>query len=283
MAALVLVLVLPPLRALRWRYLLYPDHQKVELLGLLRLMLISQMLNILVPLRLGDLARMSTHRGLPPAQRLLGSVVAERALDAVVLLLILLLAIMIYGIPTWLEESLANTIWLTLVGLGVVAAGAWQRKRLARGVSALVERMWPKAADSIGRWLEEIGERVTVLGLRPVSVPIYGLSALIWAASIGINYIVFLALYMDLPLVAAFLLLVVLQIGVAAPSAPGKLGLFQYLCVLSLSLFGVDRAQALGYSLSLHIIAFGPPVVLGIAALWWEAKIRGSRMTLPVG
>ena len=80
----------------------------------------------------------------------------------------------------------------------------------------------------------------------------------------------FVALNLPLSLAAALFLLVVLEIGVAIPSVPGKLGVFHYLCTLALGVFGLEKGEALGYAVLLHFVVFAPPSILGAALLWWE-------------
>jgi hypothetical protein len=84
------------------------------------------------------------------------------------------------------------------------------------------------------------------------------------------NYVVFLALGLSLSFTAALFLLVVLQVGTAVPSVPGKLGVFQYLCILALAPFGVGKSSALSYSVLLYLVAFGPLLLLGAFFIWWE-------------
>jgi len=69
------------------------------------------------------------------------------------------------------------------------------------------------------------------------------------------------------PFTAALFVLIVLQVGSAPPSAPGKLGVFHYLTVLALSAFGVDKVLALAYSLLLYVVALMPKIVIGVGVL----------------
>ena len=85
----------------------------------------------------------------------------------------------------------------------------------------------------------------------------------IWFSLAGANYAVLEALDISLPLEAAFVVLVVLQVGTSIPSTPGKVGVFQYLTVLALAPFGVEREVALTYSVLLQVVGFGPLVALG--------------------
>ena len=61
--------------------------------------------------------------------------------------------------------------------------------------------------------------------------------------------------------------------GVAVPSAPGKLGVFHYLCTVALSIFGVERSGAIAYAVLLHALVFSPLSLLGALSVWWESLL----------
>jgi hypothetical protein len=59
----------------------------------------------------------------------------------------------------------------------------------------------------------------------------------------------------------------VLQVGVAAPSTPGRIFVFEALTMGALSPFGVRGDLALAYAVILHVVVIGP-IILGGLALW---------------
>jgi uncharacterized membrane protein YbhN (UPF0104 family) len=66
-------------------------------------------------------------------------------------------------------------------------------------------------------------------------------------------------------------LLTTLQIGNKVPAVPANLGVFHYIVVLTLGLFGVDRTIALSYAFVLHSVVFLAPAVVGGLCLWkWQ-------------
>ena len=77
----------------------------------------------------------------------------------------------------------------------------------------------------------------------------------------------FLAVGFQLPVVAAFVVMIILIIGIAIPTAPGFIGNWHYFCILGLSLFGVPKADALTFAIIYHILSTGVIVVLGLAFL----------------
>ncbi|HEY6539675.1 MAG TPA: lysylphosphatidylglycerol synthase transmembrane domain-containing protein, partial [Ktedonobacteraceae bacterium] len=120
-----------PIRTLRWRILLenigYTKANGVHLPKfpkLLEILYISWFANVIVPAKLGDLYRaylLRTETGLP-ASRTFGTVLAERLLDLLVLLMLFIPAVIISlheNLPPQLHAGLFVT--LALVVLGAIA------------------------------------------------------------------------------------------------------------------------------------------------------------------
>ena len=120
-----------PIRTLRWRILLenigYTKAKGVHLPKfpkLLEILYISWFANVIVPAKLGDLYRaylLRTETGLP-ASRTFGTVLAERLLDLLVLLMLFIPAVIIslhQNLPPQLHAGLFLT--LALVVLGAIA------------------------------------------------------------------------------------------------------------------------------------------------------------------
>jgi uncharacterized protein (TIRG00374 family) len=92
-------------------------------------------------------------------------------------------------------------------------------------------------------------------------------SVVIWATAILTNHLTLLALNIRLPIAASILVLVVLQVSLSLPSIPGRIGVFEYLCVLSLAVFGIKQANAFTYGILLHMVALLPSTLLGLVFL----------------
>ena len=63
------------------------------------------------------------------------------------------------------------------------------------------------------------------------------------------NFFVMKACGLHLPVYAALFILLGVQVGYVVPSAPGKIGIFEYSVILSLSAFPVQKNSALSYAL----------------------------------
>ena len=59
--------------------------------------------------------------------------------------------------------------------------------------------------------------------------------------------------------------MIVLQIGITIVTVPATIGIFEYLCVLTLGWFGVPAPLALSVGLVLHLLVLIP----GAAGVWF--------------
>jgi len=100
---------------------------------------------------------------------------------------------------------------------------------------------------------------------------------------VATNALTFQAIDLDVVPLVSPLLLVVLMAGVILPTSPIQLGVFHYLCVLTLSVFGVEQNVALSYAILLHLVVYLPIVAGGVLGLWVENYELGKLLTVSQG
>jgi uncharacterized membrane protein YbhN (UPF0104 family) len=87
---------------------------------------------------------------------------------------------------------------------------------------------------------------------------------------------------LELSLLEAAGLFGVITIGTLIPNAPGKIGAWQFFCILGLGLFGVPSAHAAGFSMVAFAIWTVPSLLLGAIAMvlspvsWADLRRGGS-------
>jgi uncharacterized membrane protein YbhN (UPF0104 family) len=283
--ALALVLVSPLARAVRWRLLYHPNQKGLSYFRLAKVLLISQMLNIIVPARLGEVARIyfMGKTGSRSRARTLGTIAMEKWLDILILLLLVILVPIFVSLPPWFRDSRVHLAVFATAFLGLALTLSYGKDRLltlVESVSCFLPEGW---RGRIHRATGLALGSLDVLRSPWVGLTLQGWSLIIWTLSILVNYMVFLALGLPLPFAAALFLVIVLEVGVAVPSAPGKLGVFHYLCTLALGIFGLEKGAALGYAVLLYFVVFVPPSLLGSLFLWWESVHRHQGRPVAVG
>lgn len=115
--------------------------------------------------------------------------------------------------------------------------------------------------------------RLTVLGIgrAPTFFPSFVLSALPQAAESLALWLLLRAYGIPLSVWAGIAAALILRLGTAIPSAPGNVGTWQLVCVLALTVLGVPKAQAAGFSLVAFVLLTVPLWALG----WWALARAG--------
>ena len=265
LAATLLNLASVPLRALRWR-LMFRKFRPPAFGRMIRAMLIGQSVNVLVPARVGDLVRASLVTA-GSTSYVLGTLVVEISLDLLMLAALVVLLLSHVTLPVWWQGS-GQALLVTAAGaLVVVAVLVIARKRLAR-VLGLLQNRWkqPLVQRVLGGGGQAL-HSLDVLG-RPALLAALGCSLLIWVVYASVNYVLLGAITDGPPVLAALFLLAVLQLGVAVPSSPGRIGVYHYLCIQALAVFAIGDARAVSYAVVLHLISVVMPMVLGAALAW---------------
>jgi hypothetical protein len=95
-----------------------------------------------------------------------------------------------------------------------------------------------------------------------------------------------LACRLDLSFGFSAIVLLVVRVGTAIPNAPANVGSFQFFSVLALTLFGVEKTVAAGFSIVYFLTLTVPLWVIGLLAISCTdmslATIRsGAVATLP--
>lgn len=275
--ALLSVLAMLMVSTVRWRLLFYPDQHSPKWVSLFWGIVVGQMLNIVVPLRLGEAARVVIASSDPhiAKTRTTATLVVEKVADLAAYALAGLLILATWSAPLWFQQSAAPLVVtgvaavLGLVGLGLAQEPLRRWIAARAGGAGWQHRGWTLA-----------DRMLTGLGVQrnwQANLALGALTTLVLLLSASTNYFMFLAFQLPLSFGAALFLLLVLQIGIAPPSLPGKLGVFHYLTALTLSLWAVDRSVALSYAFALYGVALLSKVALG--SIWFlvrhPAKIGG--------
>jgi uncharacterized protein (TIRG00374 family) len=241
---------------------------------------IGMIVNTFLPARLGEIARAYLMGEAEEDNKfyILGTIAVEKVADLLFLLLILAVLLLQMALPTWLIGPARGIALFLAILVPCFVILAWQRDFVLR----VVERASQFVPLTWREWLV----RQTRYGLVSLDVMrrprlLFGLliwSLVAWILSALTNALVFLAMDFTMSVWASLLLLVVLQVGTAVPSSPGRIGVFQYLVILTLSIFAVDKNVALGYSLILYLVIYLPTALLGVWGLWHE-KITWGKLT----
>ncbi len=263
------------LKCLRWRYF-FPQPAEVSMQGMLAALYLGYLVNTVLPLRAGEILRayLVGESDEVSKSTVLATVLIEKVFDLGTMALLLFLLRFAIVLPVWADAmALASGAALAVAVTGLTIA--LTARRWALELTAGAEERLPLlrrlgAADLLRAFLDglEFLQRPRALGL----VVLW--SVLLWIGSLLTVVLALAALGITPGLAVAAFVLVVTNLGMAVPSAPGYVGVFHSAVVVALTAFGVDTGQALASAVLLHVTIFGAFIVGGLYYL-----LRGRSAT----
>ena len=278
------------LRVIRWRILLRTaSGDAVSWTALWHATAMGFMANNTLPLRLGELFRSyaASRLGRVPLTTAFSSIAVERALDAVVLIGLLIVALLEAGLPgstVVYGARLDTVVERAALISAVILAGALFVLSFPLAAERLVRLLVParRFADRLINLIE--GLRVGLGALKSPSrlLAAVGWSLAHWLLNATAFYVAFAAFDIHVGFGGALLLQSLLAFGIAAPSTPGYFGVFEAVTAGALFLFGVPTAVGFAYGITYHITTFVPITLLGLWSLTRTGlHVRDATTTTP--
>ena len=259
-------------RAVRWRVMLFdalPLRRSFSILN------VSYLVNAVIPFRAGELARawLATRSAPPvPMFQSFSTIVVERLLDTLSVLIILALALTAAPLPPEMRTVAAFAAPLVLAGFLFLIVLSANRARANRWAAALAARVTFLQRGHLLTWFASFLD-----GLRPLTMPktlllVLAWTAVSWIFSLASGYVLMAAFYPEPSWAAVALFTVAASFAVAVPAVPGNVGTWEASVVFALTAMGYGQPYetALAFAVVLHalnLIVFG---VLGVAGFVQE-------------
>lgn len=266
--ALAAMILMQILRSVRWGLILRP-LAKIDQFTLFSVSNVGFLAIVAIPARLGELARpyLITKKSPLNMSAAFGTIFAERVLDSLTVLVITVFVLFFTPLPTWLVRSTILFLLLTIALVSVMILLIVKRAASLRVLTPLIGRLPARYAEGVNRLISHFIEGFRIMVDPKLLIWVTVLSIVIWLTDVLAIYLLFLAFGFPLPVAAAFVLMIILIIGIAIPTAPGFIGNWHYFCILGLSLFSVPKTDALTFAIIYHFLSVAVIVVLGLAFL----------------
>ncbi len=256
-AAVVLYLLSCAVRGERWMALLRHNGAEPQRADAYGLVAVGYLGNNVLPARAGDALRVLflTPRAQTDTRTVIGTVVAERVLDVVVVAA--LFVVLGYGVlsgvdvPSGGRFAAAGAVIATVLAAGAIAAHVLHRRGHLRRVLDFLAPMAEATRRLRGRHGAE------VLGW---TLLVWGLECVVWwataeAAGLGIS------------LLEAGYVLGLSSVFVLIPSGPGYAGTLDAALIFGVRALGRSGSAALSYVLLLRFVITVPITLVGLAVL----------------
>ncbi|MCP4149215.1 MAG: flippase-like domain-containing protein, partial [bacterium] len=213
----------------RWKRLL-ATRIKTTTTYVFKVNTISQYLNILVPGRFGEILKawlVSRQHGYSGSY-VLGTVVVDKMFDLFSLAVLGVLAPLFFAFENKLKGySLVLTILFIIIVL--ITVTIWKRETIRRWLiklsNLLPERF--KLRERLVNFFEKGIDAFALLKNMKMTVNLTLITLLLIVSQALTNYILFQAYDFELSLWNALVLQLIIIIGMAPPSVPGKIGIFE--------------------------------------------------------
>jgi uncharacterized protein (TIRG00374 family) len=226
------------------------------------------LLNNVLPFRLGEIGRafLLGKKASLDFWQVLSSILIERILDLAIAVGIFLCTLPFVIGVSWAVQAAVFVGVIVVVGLLCLYLVARYQtvilgwlERLSQRVS-LLERF-------TGRHLAAFFDGLAVLTDKTLFLRAIGWLILNWSITILQYFVILRAFFPDADMLWAVFLMGAGALGVAAPSSPGNIGVFEAVLVGALAIFGVNPSAAAAFAFFIHFNSFMITGVIGGYAL----------------
>ena len=252
--ALGLYALVTVLRGERWLRLLRDAGAYLSRTDAYAVTVVGYMGNNALPARAGDILKsvLSSRQAGTATADGFGSLVAERVLDAVALVLVFAVLVTTLHLPLGVEGWMLAAVG---AGLAVAAAAA---AFLGRDTGA-------------GRRLQDLGARLLAPTRRlwsPTGAGLLALSIVLWLIEGSVYAVLGAVAGVHLSLLDGLYIMALANLVALVPAAPGYLGTFDAAVLLGVRLVaGGTHAAALAYAVVVRFVLFVPITLVGLVAL----------------
>ncbi len=264
------------MKAWRWQLLFYPEH-RLPFGSVFTALCAGYLASNVLPARLGEVVRLVLLVSEQPVSvaRTFSTIVVERLLDVLTLLVILVLLLPFVQLPPAMTRTAQILGLMALAGAAAMIVLSFWKTRLLRWAHALLGRVKvldrPATYEAIGHLIDGFATLRGRLGLGLIGVSLLG-----WAGVIAFAWFAAQAFRLDAPVTAIIFAVVVTTLGMLVPSSPGYIGVFHYLVTVAMAPFGVPKDLALGYALVWHGVNYLTLSGSGVIALWVHGTSLGQ-------
>jgi uncharacterized protein (TIRG00374 family) len=239
-------------RGVRWHEILRAAGVRASMADTQGLIVVGYMGNTVLPLRGGELLRVLLLGRRTDSSRvtIVGTLVAERLLDvlALVAMLLLLAFATASGVRGVFELSLAAAIVLLLLALALSTGRRLSRSWRLRGLRPHVDSLTLASRN--------------LLSAQGVLLAL--LTAIVWMGEGCIYWLIGRALSLRVDLLQGCFLVVLSSLVAAIPAAPGYAGTYDAAIQLGLRALHVPGGGAVAFGLLVRMVIFLPITVVGL-------------------
>ncbi len=231
------------------------------------------LLNNILPFRLGEIGRafLIGQKANLEFWQVIPSILIERALDLAFAVGIFMSTLPFVIGVTWARQAAIAIGIVVLAGLLSLFIIARNRLRVLGWIDRAGER-WGLVKKITGRRVIAFFDGLAIITEGALFLQALGWAVLNWLVAILQYYLFLRAFFPNPSLLWVLFALGVGALGIAAPSSPGAIGVFEAVLVGALAALGVDASTATAFALSLHIASYVLTALIGGYGLYKDGQ-----------
>ena len=226
-------------------------------------LLIGLFVNNVLPARIGEVARgyvLSKRTGLSLTYSL-STVLADRFFDLAGLLAITFLFLPKKSLPPDVSRAILLLVLLLIICIAIMLV--MSRRRYAGKIAEMLHNIKKPFFSKIAHRLLEVQENLQRIN-SPFNLLIFvAISFFNWMSMSAALYFVTLALGVEVDFKYIPFVCALLNMGLTVPTAPGYIGVYQFLLTNLLMIFAVPKAEAFSVSILFHATWYIPYNIVG--------------------
>ena len=233
----------------------------------------GQMLNTILPLRMGDLARafITTNSTDLKIWELIATILIERIFDIFIMLILLILTLPFVIAKSLFLKSLIVAVFIIIFAIIlIIIIIVWPNK---------LKNSWNKIFGKfkkINNWgknkIDEVSKSLQILRDFKKFIKILFWMVSTWAFALLSLWIVLVGFFSDPEWSMLLFLQGISGLGVSIPSSPGNIGVYEATMVFGLSTFNIEESVAFAFGVLHHLISILPIIIFGLVSLFLDGQ-----------
>ena len=244
------------------------------------LQMLGYLTNTIFPLRIGEIARgvLLARKSKLPNSTSIATVVLERLLDVLSLLLVFAIVSLLYTFPQGYGKAVRMMGFGTVGTLGIISylviANGQVKAYIKKLLKLFPDKVYRMISSTVWSFIDgfrviKSSEDFPLIAVETIGLwLLYGLQA--YAGFVAFGFHTDYSLISASPFIASLVVLAIIAVSLSIPSAPGGVGTFHAAAVFAMSLYGVPADEAAGFALVLHAVSASYYVGFGVLFLWRE-------------
>jgi glycosyltransferase 2 family protein len=253
-------------QGMRWSLLLHPIG-RVSPLRATQAVYAGLFVNEILPMRLGEILRtyLASRWASVKFAAVIPSILVERFFDAIWLALAFGLTVLIVPLPKYLVDAEEILGFAALAATLLFIYLVFRKRDPEKARPESNARNW-RPSRWISDLLDKMAGGIRDIGKSRFSYSSFAVSLFLLIGQVLSYWLVMLAYGLKLSFWHGAAIFLIVHIGTAIPGAPSNVGTYQFFTVIGLTLFGIDKTLATGFSVVVFIILTVPLWAIGMLA-----------------